>query len=173
MERGKIYRGWRRISLKRTIENQKLDLTKLDKILSKYKGQEGILISVLQEVQAEFGWIPQEAIERIADALKVSVGHVYGVLTFYAQFYLTPRGRNTIRVCRGTACHVRGGRSILRTIEHTLGIKEGETTSDLKFSLETVACLGVCAMGPVIAVGHTYFGKMAPRKVETILKQYD
>ena len=159
--------------MKRTIKSQKLDLTKLDKILSKYKGQEGVLISVLQEVQAEFGWIPREAIERIADALKVSVGQVYGILTFYTQFYLTPRGRNTVRVCRGTACHVRGGRSILRTVEQTLGIKEGETRSDLKFSLETVVCLGVCAMGPVIAVGHTYFGKMAPRKVETVLKQYD
>jgi len=169
----KIYCGWRQVSLKRTVESQKLNLAKLDKILSKYKGQKGVLISVLQEVQAEFGWIHPQAIERIADALKISLGHVYGVLTFYAQFYLTPRGRNTIRVCRGTACHVRGGRSVLRTVEQTLGIKEGETTSDLKFSLETVACLGVCAMGPVIAVGHTYFGKMAPMKVETILKQYD
>ena len=159
--------------MKGSIESQKPDLTKLDKMLSKYEGEEGILITVLQEVQAEFGWVPREAIKRIADALKVSLGQVYGVLTFYAQFYLTPRGRNTIRVCRGTACYVRGGRPVLRTVEQTLGIEEGETTNDFKFSLETVACLGACAMGPVIVVNRTYFGKMAPRKVETILRQYD
>ena len=159
--------------MKGSIESQKLNLTKLDEILSKYKDQDGVLISVLQEVQAEFGWIPREAIKRIADALEVSLGQVFGVLTFYAQFYLTPRGRNTIRACRGTACYVRGGRSALRAIEQTLGIEEGETTSDFKFSLETVACLGVCAMGPVMVVNQTYFGKMAPRKVETILRQYD
>ena len=159
--------------MKGSIESQKLELTKLDKILSKYKGQEGVLISVLQEVQAEFGWIPREAIKRIADALKVSLGRVYGVLTFYAQFYLTPRGRNTVRACRGTACYIRGAKSVLRTIEQTLGIREGETTNDFKFSLETVACLGACAMGPVMVVNRTYFGKMASRKVEAILRQYD
>ena len=158
--------------MKGTIE-KKLDLTKLDKIVSKYKGQEGVLISVLQEVQAEFGWVPREAIKRIADALTVSLGQVYGVLTFYAQFYLTPQGRNRIRACRGTACYVRGSKSVLRAIEQSLGIKEGKTTSDFKFSLETVACLGACAMGPVMVVNRTYFGKMAPSKVKTILKQYD
>ena len=159
--------------MKRTVESQKLDLTKLDKILSKYKGQESVLIPVLQEVQAEFGWIPQEAIERIADALKVSVGQVYGILTFYAQFYLTPRGRNTVRVCRGTACHVRGTNANLRAVKRILGINEGETTNDLKFSLETVACLGTCFLAPVMMVNHNYYGKLTPSKVETILKQYD
>ncbi len=169
----KIYYEWWWVSLKESMETQKLNLTKLDKILSKYKGQEGVLISVLQEVQAELGWIPREAIKRIADALKVSLGRVYGVLTFYAQFYLTPRGRNTVRVCRGTACHVRGTNANLRAVERILGIKEGETTSDFKFSLETVACLGACALGPVMVVNRTYFGKMASRKVEAILRQYD
>ena len=158
--------------MKETIESQTLDLTKLDKIVSKYKGQEGVLISVLQEVQAEFGWVPREAIKRIADALPVSLGQVYGVLTFYAQFYLTPRGRNTIRVCRGTACHVRGTNANLRAVERILGIKEGETTGDFKFSLETVACLGTCFLAPVMMVNHNYYGKLAPGKVEPILKQY-
>ena len=158
--------------MKGTIE-KKLDLTKLDKIVSKYKGQEGVLISVLQEVQAEFGWVPREAIKRIADALTVSLGQVYGVLTFYAQFYLTPRGRNTIRVCRGTACHVRGTNANLRVVERILGINEGETTGDFKFSLETVACLGTCFLAPVMMVNHNYYGKLAPGKVEAILKQYD
>ena len=150
-----------------------MDFGKLDAILSNYRGQEGVLVSVLQEVQAEFGWVPPEAIGHIADALQVFPSQVYGVLTFYDQFYLTPRGRNTVRVCRGTACHVRGGKSVLRSVEQTLGLKEGKTSDDYKFSLETVACLGACAMGPVIVINRTYYGKMAPRKVETILKQYD
>ena len=156
-----------------TVEGQKLDLTKLDKILSKYKGQDDILISVLQEVQAEFGWVPREAIERIADAFQISPGEVFGVLTFYAQFYLTPRGRNTIRICRGTACHVRGTNTNLRTVERILGIEEGESTSDFRFSLETVACLGTCFLAPVMMVNRNYYGKLTPDKVETILKQYD
>ena len=141
--------------------------------MSNYKGQEGILISVLQEVHAAFGWVPREVIRCIADALEVSLGQVYGVLTFYAQFYLTPRGRNTIRVCRGTACHVRGTNANLRAVERILGVKEGETTSDFMFSLETVACLGTCFLAPVMMVNRNYYGKLAPGKVETILKQYD
>lgn len=159
--------------MERKVESQKLDLAKLDKIVSKYKGQDDTLISLLQEVQAEFGWVPREAIERIAATLNVSPGEVFGILTFYEQFYLTPRGRNTIRACRGTACYVRGAKSVLRAIEQTLGVEEGGTTSDFKFSLETVACLGACAMGPVMVVNRTYYGKMAPSKVQTILKQYD
>ena len=159
--------------MKESIKSQKLDLTKLDKIVSKYKAQEGVLISVLQEVQAEFGWVPRQAMERIARALNVSLGQVYGVLTFYAQFYLTPRGRNTIRVCRGTACHVRGTNANLRAVERILGIKEGETANDFKFSLETVACLGTCFLAPVMMVNRSYYGKLTPSKVETALKQYD
>ena len=159
--------------MKESMESRKLNLTKLEKILSKYKGQEGVLISVLQEVQAEFGWVPREAIKGIANALKVSLGRVYGILTFYAQFYLTPRGRNTIRVCRGTACHVRGTDANLRAVERILSIKEGETTSDFKFSLETVACLGTCFLAPVMMVNRNYYGKLTSGKVESILKQYD
>ena len=154
-------------------KGQKLDLTKLDVIVSKYKGQEDALISVLQEVQAEFGWVPREAIERVADAFQISPGEVFGVLTFYAQFYLTPRGRNTVRVCRGTACYVRGTNSNLKAVERLLGIKEGETTDDFRFSLETVACLGTCFLAPVMMVNRDYYGKLTSGKVETILKQYD
>jgi len=155
------------------LKSKKIGLSKLDKIVSKYKGQEGVLISVLQEVQAKFGWVPPETIERIADALKVFPSQVYGVLTFYAQFYLTPRGRNMIRVCRGTACHVRGTDAILKAVERNLGINEGETTSDFKFSLETVACLGTCFLAPVMMVNRSYYGKLLPDKVEPVLKQYD
>ncbi len=159
--------------MKGNMKSEEIDLIKLDKIVSNYKGQEGMLVSVLQEVQAEFGWVPQEAIKGIANALKVSLGQVYGVLTFYAQFYLTPRGRNTIRVCRGTACHVRGMTANLRAVERILGIKEGETTSDFKFSLEAVACLGTCFLAPVMMVNRNYYGKLTPGKVETALKQYN
>jgi len=158
---------------KSELKSKKIGLSKLDKIVSKYKGQEGVLISVLQEVQAKFGWVPPETIERIADALKVFPSQVYGVLTFYAQFYLTPRGRNIIRVCRGTACHVRGTDAILKAVERNLGINEGETTSDFKFSLETVACLGTCFLAPVMMVNRSYYGKLLPDKVEPVLKQYD
>ncbi len=150
-----------------------IDQSKLEQILAKYEGQDGALISVLQEVQGEFGYVPPESVTHIADALKLFPSQVYGVVTFYSQFYLTPRGRNTVRVCRGTACHVRGGRSVLRAVEETLGVSEGNTTEDYKFTLETVACLGACALGPVIVVNEKYFGKMNPRKVDTILKQYD
>jgi NADH-quinone oxidoreductase E subunit len=152
---------------------QKIDLDKLDKILSNYKGQEGVLVSVLQEVQAEFGWVPPETIEHIADALKVFASEVYGVLTFYAQFHLTPRGRNIIKVCQGTACHVRGANENLRAVERNLDIKEGETTSDLKFSIEAVACLGTCFLAPVTMVNRDYYGKLKLGKVEAILKKYD
>ncbi len=150
-----------------------IDLSKLDPILTRHEGQKEALILVLQEVQGEFGYVPEEAIERIADALKLFPSQIYGVVTFYAQFYLTPRGRNSIRACRGTACHVRGARSVLRAVEQTLGIKEGETTDDLKFSLETVACLGTCFLAPVMMVNRRYYGKLVPHRVENILKQCD
>ena len=149
-----------------------IDLRKLDEILAKYKGQEEALIPVLQEVQEEFGYVPKQAIEPIADALKLFPSQVYGVVTFYSQFYLTPQGRNRVTVCLGTACHVRGARSVLGAVEQSLGIPEGNTTEDFKFSLSTVFCLGCCALGPVMVVNGKYFGKMAPRKVESILKQY-
>ncbi len=152
---------------------EKIDLSKLDKILSRYKGQAGALVPVLQEVQAEFGWVLPEAIEPIADVLKVFPSQVYGLLTFYPQFYLTPRGRNTIRVCHGTACHVQGANTNLRAVEHVLGIKEGETTNDFKVSLETATCLGKCFSAPAMMVNRNYYGKLLPNRVEAILKQYD
>jgi len=150
-----------------------IDLSKLDPILTKHEGQKEALISVLQEVQGEFGYVPEEAIERIADALKLFPSQVYGVVTFYSQFYLTPRGRNTIRVCRGTGCHVQRTTSLLAAIEKTLGIKEGETTDDLRFSLEPATCLGKCFFAPVMMVNGDYYAKIVPREVGTILKRYE
>jgi len=121
-----------------------IDLSKVDEVLRKYTKEEASLIPVLQEAQSLFGYLPQEALVRISEGLNVALSRVYGVVTFYAQFYLTRRGRHTVRVCRGTACHVRGGKSVLDTAKDFLGVNDGETTPDFNFSLETVACLGTC-----------------------------
>ena len=150
-----------------------IDQSKLEQILAKYEGQEGTLISVLQEVQGEFSYVPKEAIEQIADALKLFPSQVYGVVTFYAQFYLTPRGRNTIKVCEGTACHVQGAPAVLSELKTKLGVAAGETTDDLKFNLESVRCLGTCFLAPVVMVNQDYYGKLKPRDIEDILKNYD
>ena len=147
-----------------------VDLSLLDPILKKYQSQEGALITMLQEIQAVYGYLPEVVLTHLSREVKIPLSQIYGVVTFYAQFYLTPRGRNIVRVCRGTACHVRGGKSILRTVEGFLEIGEGETTADYKFTLETVACLGACAMGPVVVINGKYFGKMTPTKTETTLK---
>ncbi len=145
---------------------------KLNKILSEFKGQKWALIPLLQKVQDEFGFIPKEFIGPIAETLGLFQSQVYGVITFYAQFYTTPRGRNLIRVCRGTACHVRGGKKILQAIQQELGIKDGETTEDYKFSLETVACLGTCFLAPAMMINNNYYGRLVPQKISTILKQF-
>jgi NADH-quinone oxidoreductase E subunit len=150
-----------------------VDMEKLERILAKYKGKEGALISVLQEVQQEFGYVPKETIDRIARALKLFPGQVYGVVTFYSQFYLTPRGRNTIKVCQGTACHVQGAKAVQGELEKKLGVKGGETTKDLKFTLETVRCLGTCFLAPVAMINQDYYGKLRPRDVEDMLEKYD
>jgi len=150
-----------------------IDQGKLEQVLTKYEGQEGVLISVLQEVQGEFGYVPKEVIENIAGALKLFPSQVYGVVTFYAQFYLTPRGRNTIKVCEGTACHVQGATSVLSELKTKLDVAQGETTDDLKFNLESVRCLGTCFLAPVVMINQDYYGKLQPRDIEDIIKHYD
>jgi NADH-quinone oxidoreductase E subunit len=149
-----------------------LDLSRLDSVLEKHQGQEGALIPVLQEAQGIFGYLSQEVLATIAKRLHIPLSRVFGVITFYAQFYTTPRGRYTVRVCRGTACHVRGGKNVLKAVQQALGIGEGETTPDFKFTFETVACLGACALSPVLLVNKNYYGKLTPAKVEKVLKQY-
>lgn len=142
----------------------------LDEILASYKGERGDLIPLLQEVQTKFGYLTGEAMRGIAKFLRLSESTLYGVATFYAQFKFTPVGRHTIKVCRGTACHVRGVSRILEEAEKQLGIKPGGTTSDLEYSLETIACFGSCALAPVMVVDETVYGKMTPEKVTKILK---
>lgn len=147
-------------------------MEQLRELLERYAGQRWALIPLLQEVQARLGYIPPEAIPSIAEALNLFPSQVQGVITFYAQFHTTPRGRNVIRVCRGTACHVRGSRNVLRAVAEELGIEEGQTTPDLRFTLETVACLGTCFLAPVMMVNRDYYGRMAPTKVKGVLEQY-
>jgi len=149
-----------------------LDLSRLDNVFEKHQGEEGALIPVLQEAQGIYGYLSKEVLATIAKRLNIPLSRIFGVVTFYAQFYTTPRGRYTVRVCRGTACHVRGGKSVLKAVQQALGIGEGETTLDFKFTFETVACLGACALSPVLLVNKNYYGKLTPAKVEKVLKQY-
>jgi NADH-quinone oxidoreductase subunit E len=142
---------------------------RLNEILGRFKGDQGELIPVLQQVQQAFGYVPEAAIDAVARFLHLPQVTVYGVATFYAQFKLTPSGRNVIRVCRGTACHVRGGARILREVEKQLGIRPGETTPDLEFGLETVACIGACALSPSMVVNDRVHGRVTPQKVKNIL----
>lgn len=147
-------------------------MDKLNEILERYKDIKGALIPVLQEAQNAVGYLPKEVLIAIAKGLKVPLSQVYGVVTFYAQFFLTPHGKYTIRVCRGTACHVRGAKEIISSIENIIKLKEGETSADFKFTFETVACVGACALAPVIMINKEFFGKVCPEKVSDILGQY-
>ena len=151
---------------------QPLDLDRLDPILQKHKGEEGALIPILQEAQELYGYLSEEVLNHLGKKLNIPTSRIFGVITFYAQFYTTPRGHHTVRVCRGTACHVRGGKNVLKAVQQNLGIGENETTPDFKFTFETVACLGACALSPVLLVDKNYYGKLTPAKVEQVLKQY-
>jgi NADH-quinone oxidoreductase subunit E len=145
---------------------------RLNEILTSYQGKEEELIPILQQVQQVFGYLPEPAMKRIAKFLKLPESTVYGVGTFYAQFKLVPSGRNIIRVCRGTACHVRGGARILREVEKHLGIKPGESSHDLEYCLETVACIGACALAPTMVVNNGTHGQMTTKKVAEVLGQF-
>jgi len=130
------------------------------------------LIAVLQEVQEKFGYLPAPALKEIGRRTRIPLSRVYGVLSFYAQFYTEPRGRHTVRACRGTACHVKGAGRVLDAVERELGIGEGQTTPDLVFYLETVACLGTCFLAPVMMIDNGYFGNLAPESISAILGSY-
>lgn len=148
----------------------KCDMHRLVEILGRFECDRASLIPLLQEVEAEYGYIPPDTIEPVASHTGVFPCEVTGVISFYAQFHTTPRGRNVIRVCRGTACHVRGGRTVLQTVMKCTGIKDGETSEDMRFSLETVACLGACALSPVMVANRTYYGMLNPGRIEAILR---
>ena len=146
---------------------------KLQTILAEYdRTRQGELITLLQRVQGELGCIPEEAIFGISEALDVPAAEVFGTLTFYAQFRLTPIGRHLVRVCRGTACHVQGSQRILRRVADFLGIEPGQTREDMAFSLEQIACFGACSLAPVMVVDEDTYGHVTPDRAEEILERY-
>ncbi|HOA98755.1 MAG TPA: NADH-quinone oxidoreductase subunit NuoE [Candidatus Atribacteria bacterium] len=156
------------------IEKESLVLSrqfeKVNAILRKYSHNVDNLIAILQEIQSEYRYLPEEILTYVATALQVSPAHVYGVATFYAQFSLEPKGEHIIRVCDGTACHVKGSAQILKAVRENLGLREGEnTTSDLMFTVETVACIGACALAPALMVDEEVYGQMDEEKVQQLV----
>jgi NADH:ubiquinone oxidoreductase subunit E len=154
------------------VQPKDIDWGLLEDIIQKHRGEIWALIPLLQDIQETFGYIPPDSIEPISEALSLFPSQVQGVISFYAGLSLKPKGKYVIRMCRGTACHVKGGRSILRMMKKELGLDEGETTPNYQFTLETVACLGACFLAPAMMVNRTYFGKLSPAKVVSVLKQY-
>jgi len=148
-------------------------LSGIQDILERHPAKRGSLIPVLQDVQEDFGYLSEEAIEELARLMGISANEIYGVATFYTQFRFSPPGRHTIQSCQGTACHVRGGRMILNELEQRLGITAGQTTADGQFDLERVACLGCCALAPVVAVDGKVHAQMTAKKIPSVLSQYD
>jgi len=148
-------------------------VAKLNSIIEKHKGKAGGLIPVLEEAQVSLEYLPLSVQKKIAAGLNLPLSRVYGVVTFYSFFTMTPRGKHTVRVCLGTACYVRGGKALAETLEKQFGIKEGETTADRMFTLESVRCLGACGLGPVIVVDDDVHGRVKPAKIKDILSQYN
>lgn len=150
----------------------KNSLSEIKGILARYPAKRGSLIPVLQDIQGEFGYLSEEAIGHLEGLMNISANEIYGVATFYTQFRFSPAGEHSIQVCQGTACHVRGGQRILQEVERRLGIKTGQTTTDGKFDLERVACLGCCALAPVVTVDGKVYAEMSAKKIPTILSKY-
>lgn len=149
-----------------------VDLKPLERLLKKYARQRGVIIPLLQETQKIYGYLPREALMRIAEATNTDVSQVYGVATFYSQFRLKPVGKHIIKVCHGTACHVSGAQRITEACEEFLDIPDGETTPDREFTLESVACLGCCSLAPVMMIDETTYGRLTDRETKRILKKY-
>ncbi len=151
---------------------QTVDTDSFDSTLLKYKNDKGSLIILLQKAQERDGYVTEEVIYKISDAINVPISEVFGVITFYSQFRLTPLGKYVIRICEGTACHVNGGKAIIRVIMAELGIEFGETTSNGLFSLESVACIGCCSLAPVIMINDNTHGNLTPESARKILNEY-
>jgi NADH-quinone oxidoreductase subunit E len=150
-----------------------MDNVQVDAILNKYQSDASSLIQVLLEIQRENRWIPWEALERVSEKLQVPLNRIQNIVTFYKAFSLVPKGRHEIHICTGTACHVRGAPRLIDSVQDVIGIGPGETDMDLRFSLETVNCVGCCALGPLMVIDGEYHGKMTPAQSEDILKRYD
>ena len=150
-----------------------LDMEPLDAILLSVSQTDTChLIPILQQIQKAYGYLPPEILQELCNRTGIAASQVYGVVTFYEQFYLEPHGRHTLKCCRGTACHVKGGPEIIRAAKRSLGIEPGETTDDMKFTFETVPCLGTCFLAPVIMVDNDYYGHLSANKINDILERY-
>lgn len=154
------------------IQEQEVDLTGANEVIDKYLDMKGALMPVLQAIQEHYGYVPEPTVHLVAERLNVYASQIYGVLTFYAQFHLEPRGKYIVRVCMGTACHVKGAGRIAGTLEERLGIGHAETTEDLKFTAEYVACIGACGMAPVIMVNDATYGSMSVQKMDEVIAKY-
>lgn len=162
-----VYRG------KNKVRTATMDNNRVDQIIDKHQCEPSSLIQVLLEIQSENNWLPQEALDRISERLQVPLTRIQHIATFYKAFSLVPKGRHQVHVCMGTACHVRGATRVLDTVEDLTGIKPGETDLELKFSLETVNCLGCCALGPVMEIDGKTHGKMTVVETADALKNYE
>lgn len=150
----------------------KFNMFDISKIIEKYRNKKGIIIPMLQDVQELYGYVPKEAVLTIAKEFSLHPVDIFGILSFYSQFYTTPRGKNILKVCMGTACHVMGSKEILNFFKKKLNVKEGETTIDGVFTLERVVCLGCCGMAPVVTVNDDFFGRCDMRKADEILQKH-
>jgi NADH-quinone oxidoreductase subunit E len=146
---------------------------KVTAIINKYNGDRGQLVSILQDIQAEYYYLPKEALIQVSKTMALPESRVYNVATFFKAFSLEPRGKHLINVCLGTACHVRDAARVLEKIELSLGVKRGETTKDRKFTLETVNCMGCCAVGPAVKIDGDYYGHMSTDKVDSLLTKFE
>ncbi|HSW56817.1 MAG TPA: NADH-quinone oxidoreductase subunit NuoE [Dehalococcoidales bacterium] len=148
-----------------------VDLVPLAPVLRNYREQATSLISMLQEIQKIYSYLPEDVLKHLSQETMIPMSRIYAVATFYAQFYLKQRGRKVVRVCRGTACHVRGSSLVLNAVERELGIKDGETTPDFEYTLETVACIGACALAPAIVINENTYGKMTPSEAAKLVSR--
>jgi NADH:ubiquinone oxidoreductase subunit E len=154
-------------------QEETLDLAPLDDILDRYRDQKGAVIPILQQAQEVFGYLPREVLEHISKKMRIPLSDLYGVATFYSQFYLTRRGKHIIRCCDGTACHVRGAARIIETLESELHINAGETTPDYMYTLEVVYCLGSCGLAPVAVIDDRVVGHLTPPRLLEIVRELE
>jgi len=152
--------------------NGEMDKESLRQLLEKHESEPGALIPILQEIQESSGYLPEEALVFVSQEVGIPLGKIYGVVTFYSQFYLSPRGKNIIRVCHGTACHIGGAERISEAVSEELGVGEGATTEDGEFTVERVACLGCCSLAPCVMVNDETHARLSPRKIKRIVKKY-